>query len=137
MYDFSGADIQFLDPPATQAEIDMTDRALRSSHISVPERAALPKGKIRRSIAMHVVADALKKDGFFPARTSDCFIEWGKDKPCIVHSIIDAETTRSKPEDIQVDFGREMYFGIRAYLLVRDQALFGLGMDGLGIDWHA
>lgn len=123
-------------PVMFDREAELTRKLADTFHLSVPERADLPDGRVRWSVLVSAVSESLAESGWFPK-------DWRPDQP--YNGVI----IEARADGFMLHERREI--GIASFSEVRsvpansfDDAvrtlvvtMFGDDIDGVRIDWTA
>jgi len=120
-----------------QSERDLCRKLLARYHLSVSERQALPGGRVRFSVLVEAVQQALGEEGWFPFRLgpgrdigSGAVLEV-RDGEVWVHEQYEVGVMRYAP--IHSFRVADVPAAVRAYV----QANGGSPIDGVAIDWES
>ncbi len=123
-------------PVMSDREAELTRKLADTFHLSVPERADLPGGRVRWSVLVSAVGESLAESGWFPK-------DWRPDQP------YDGVIIEARADGFMLHERREI--GMARFSEVRsvpanslDDAvrtlvatMFGDDIDGARIDWTA
>ena len=120
-----------------QSERDLGRKLLATYHLSVPERQALPGGRVRFSVLVAAVQDALGDSGWFPFELKPgqdigegAVLESRHDE-FWVHEQHEVGLMRYSP--IRSFRATDLSDAVRAYI----KANGGSPIDGVPIDWQS
>jgi hypothetical protein len=117
-------------------EKGLTRKLLLTAHLNVPERRALPGGRVRASVLRSIVEETLQAGQPFTAwwlpddSFRGCNIQYrgqGQGRLGWDYSGIEGELTGTR------DYGSES--GVVAAILLEIRQLLGDAIDGMPIDW--
>jgi hypothetical protein len=119
------------------SELELCRKLLATSHLSVPERRALPNGRARFSVLVAAAQEALAESGWFPFELKpdqdlgDRAVLEFRDGEFWVHEQHEIGVMRFSPiQSFPVD---NVADAVRHYI----KANRGDPIDGVPVDWHA
>ena len=117
-------------------EAELTRKLVDTFHLSVPERADLPGGRVRWSVFVCAVNESLAESGWFPK-------EWRPDQPydgVIIEARVDGLILHERREigmarfsEVRSEPANTLDDAVRALVAT----MFGDDIDGVRIDWTA
>ena len=123
-------------PVMFDREAELTRKLADTFHLSVPERADLPDGRVRWSVLVSAVSESLAEFGWFPK-------DWRPDQPhngVIIEARADGFMLHERKEigmasysDVRSGPANSFDDAVRTLVVT----MFGDDIDGVRIDWTA